>query len=67
MKITDCSALCLLQMEALDESVCEYAPHSNEWLATGYEVPKNAQANKTAIKRQIVALRQSLLKLERFL
>lgn len=56
--------MCGHMMDALVESVEAYEPHRGRCLVAGYETPKNAQANKTAIRRQIVALRQSLLALE---
>jgi len=62
------SQLCLMQMQALHESVEGYrkALGSGTMMGwAGYATPKNAQANKTALKRQITALRQSLLALEK--
>lgn len=63
MKPTDRAAMCGLMMGALIESVGAYGPHRGEPWVGGYGTPKNGQANKTAIRRQIVALRQSLLAL----
>ena len=60
------SELCLASMEALHEYVCwfEKIGGSKEMFQAGYITPKNSQANKTAIKRQITSLRQHLLALE---
>lgn len=66
---------CKLQMEQLHESVERYDDVARGRIGppggikfdvyAGYETPKNAQVNKTAIKRQITSLRQSLLALEK--
>jgi len=63
MNMTQRSELCLLQMQALHENVVAYEPNNATFMNAGYATPKNGQANKTAIMRQIVALRQSLLAL----
>jgi len=63
MNLVKRADLCRLQMQQLYESIVEYEPHSKQYFNAGYGTPKNAQANKTAIKRQIVSLRQSLLAL----
>lgn len=63
--MTRMADMCLLQMEALRDCVASYEPHSDTWFQAGFKTPKNAQFNKTAIKRQITGLRQSLLALEK--
>lgn len=63
MDMLDQARLCRLQMRQLFESVEQFEPYGDIYFNAGYKTPKNAQANKTAIKRQIVGLRQSLLKL----
>ena len=65
MKMLKQADMCLLQMEQLHESVSEYAPVADHMFVAGYYTQKNAQANRTAIKRQITSLRQSLLALEK--
>lgn len=66
MNAIERSELCLSSMKALHECVCQFEAigGSAEYFQAGYKTPKNAQANKTAIKRQITSLRQSLLALE---
>lgn len=65
MEPADRAAMCGLMMGALMEGVEAYEPHRGEPWAGGYGTPKNGQATKTAIRRQITALRQSLLALGR--
>lgn len=57
--------MCALQMEQLRDCVASYEPYRDVWFQAGRETPKNAQSNKTAIRRQITGLRQSLLALEK--
>ena len=59
----DQARLCRLQMRQLFESVEAYNDFKGHELYAGQLTPKNAQVNRTAIKRQIVSLRQSLLAL----
>ena len=74
MKAMERADYCLSAMKALHESVEKYEDAAQGLAGTpggikfnvmaGYETPKNSQANKTAIRRQITSLRQSLLALE---
>ena len=63
MDMLDQARLCRLQMRQLFESVQDYDMVKGSELYAGKVTPKNAQVNRTAIKRQIVSLRQSLLAL----
>ena len=67
MKAIDQARLCSLQMQQLEESIValqKAKSRSNcHFIIAGYETPKNSQQNKTAVLRQVVALRQSLLAL----
>ncbi|MBQ9069308.1 MAG: hypothetical protein IJ131_09705 [Eggerthellaceae bacterium] len=66
MELKDQARLCSLQMQQLEESVIalqKAKSGSNRYFIAGYETPKNSQQNKTAVLRQVVALRQSLLAL----
>lgn len=63
MDMLDQARLCRLQMCQLFESVEAYNDFKGRELCAGQLTPKNAQVNRTAIKRQIVSLRQSLLNL----
>lgn len=65
MNAVDRADMCRLQMQQLFESVRDYQPHQGKFFQAGYVTPRNAQQNKTAIKRQITSLRQSLLALEK--
>ena len=65
MNIIERADMCLLQMRQLRESVAGFEPHKEKYFIAGYLVGKNEQTNKTAIKRQITSLRQSLLALEK--
>ena len=63
MDMLDQARLCRLQMLQLFESVEVYNYFKGRELCAGQLTPKNEQVNRTAIKRQIVSLRQSLLNL----
>lgn len=67
MEAIERAELCLLEAKSLYDSVLKYhnAFSISERVIGGYETEKNGQANKTAIKRQIVSMRQSLLALDR--
>lgn len=67
MNVVDRAEMCRLQAQQLYEDVNGYekARVLDEFVAAGYATPKNGQKNKTAIKRQITSLRQSLLALEK--
>ena len=65
MNLEELNDMCLLMARQLHECVAEFAPHKDAYFNVGYKTPKNAQANRTAIRRQVRALRQSLLALER--
>lgn len=66
MNTNDRARMCALMAECLADYVNGYNEVDPEiYLNAGYETPKNAQLNKTAIHRQIVALRQELLALDK--
>lgn len=66
MDVTRKSKLCLMQMESLDEHIAELARAGfPRFMGAGYATPKNASANRTAVHREIVELRQQLLALDK--
>lgn len=52
-------------MKSLRRMVEGFAPHQDDYFVAGYKTEKNSQQNKTAIRRQVTALRQELLALEK--
>lgn len=63
--VTERAETCLLMMKSLRRMVEGFAPHQGEFFQAGYKTEKNSQQNKTAIRRQVTALRQELLALEK--